>query len=114
MQPKEGIWLKSFIKEIIGGQLEPLMILGDNQGAIALAKDNKFHARTKHIGLRYHFIREAVEDGKVKMEYIPTADNVADIFTKVLPRTKFDKFVGKLGLVMMKELCWRPRIQDNW
>ena len=55
----------------------------DNQGAIALAKDNKFHSQMKHIDLRYHFIREAVDDGKIKMEYIPIIKNIADIFTKI-------------------------------
>ena len=70
----------------------------DNQGAIALAKDNKYHARTKHIDLRYHFIREAVEDKKIFVKYIPTEDNVADIFTKPLARLKFEDFVSKLGL----------------
>ena len=63
-----------------------------------LAKDNKFHARTKHIDLRYHFIREAVEDGKTQVKYIPTDDNVSDIFTKPLLRPKFTKFVESLGL----------------
>ena len=70
----------------------------DNQGAIALSKDNKFHARTKHIDLRYHFIREAVEDGKINVKYVPTNDNVSDIFTKALPRPKFQQMVELLGL----------------
>ena len=100
---KEGIWLKSFISEITGKAIGPLTISGDNQKAIALAKDNKFHARMKHIDLRYHFIREAVEDGKVKMEYIPTADNVADIFMKALPKPRFQQFVASLGLAMMDD-----------
>jgi hypothetical protein len=94
---KKGIWLRSFVKEIRGEQ-GALTISCDNQGAIALAKDNKFHARTKHIDLRYHFIREAVEDGKIEVKYVPTDDNVSDIFTKPLPRPKFAKFVEMLGL----------------
>ena len=76
----------------------PLNINCDNQGAIALAKDNKFHARTKHIDIRYHFIREAVEDGKILVKYIPTDDNTADIFTKPLAKQKFRHFVELLGL----------------
>ena len=55
---KEGIWPKSFVREIIGGEAGALMVMADNQEAISLAKDNKFHARTKHIDQRYHFVRE--------------------------------------------------------
>ena len=70
----------------------------DNQGAIALSKDNKFHARTKHIDIRYHYIREVVEAGKVQMVYVPTSDNIVDIFTKALARPLFEKFRDMLGL----------------
>ena len=101
---KEAIWLQSFISEIRGNKKDPLTILCDNQGAIALAKDNKFHARTKHIDLRYHFVREAVEDGKIKVAYIPTDENVSDIFTKPLAKPKFQKFVELLGLKQEGEL----------
>ena len=73
--------------------------MGDNQGAIALVKDNKFHSRMKHIDLRYHFIREAVEDGKIS---IPTSDNITDIFTKPLVKPKFKELVELLGLREMK------------
>ena len=78
---------------------------------LSLAKDNKFHARTKHIDLRYHFIHEVVKDGKIQVKYIPTDDNVSDIFTKPLPRPKFTKFVELLGLrrsddTKAKHRCW--------
>jgi hypothetical protein len=99
---KEAIWLRSFVSEIRGENEKPLTISCDNQGAIALAKDNKYHARTKHIDLRYHFIREAVEDGKIKVQYIPTDDNISDVFTKALPRPKFQRMVEMLGLLKLK------------
>jgi Reverse transcriptase (RNA-dependent DNA polymerase) len=70
---KKPMWLRTFVNEVREGQKQPLTVMGDNQGAIALAKDNKLHSRTKHIGLKYHFICEAVEDGKIEMEYIPTS-----------------------------------------
>jgi hypothetical protein len=95
---KEAMWLRSFVSEIQGKEKETLSINCDNQGAIALAKDNKYHARTKHIDLRYHFIREAIEDGKIKVKYIPTDENVSDIFTKALAKPKFQRFVEMLGL----------------
>jgi hypothetical protein len=95
---KEAIWLQSFISEVQGTGKKKLTISCDNQGAIALSKDNKFHSRTKHIDLRYHFICEAVKDGKIKVNYIPTDNNVSDIFTKPLPKPKFQRFVELLGL----------------
>ena len=100
---KEAIWLRNFVSEIQGKSNGPLTMNCDNQGSIALAKDNKFHSRTKHIDLRYHFIREAVEDKKIYVKYIPTADNVADIFTKALAKPKFLSFVEKLGLRALRE-----------
>ena len=92
------LWLRSFVDKIRGPLGEPIGIKCNNQGAIALVKDNKFHSRTKHIDLRYHFIREAVEDNKIKMEYVPTDENDADIFTKALARPRFVRFVERLGL----------------
>ena len=68
-----------------------------------LSKDNKFHSRTKHINLRYHFIREAIDEGKINVEYIPTAKNVADVFMKALAKPKFEVFVEMLGLGRIKE-----------
>jgi hypothetical protein len=58
---------------------------------------------SKHIDLHYHFIREAVQEKKVKMVYILTADNIANIFKKALTKPKFTQFIGMLGLVMIKE-----------
>ena len=96
---KEALWIRTFIGEFRRGfSSDPIPINCDNQGAIALAKDNKFHARTKHIDIRYHFIREAVEDHKIELKYIPTNDNVADTFTKALAKGKFRLFAGLLGL----------------
>ena len=70
----------------------------DNQGAIVLVKDNKFHSCIKHINLQYHFIQEAVEDNKISISYIPTDENLSDILTKTLVRLKFEQFVEALGL----------------
>ena len=90
---KEALWLRSFLGEVRGTGGGPMTINCDNQGAIALAKDNKFHSRTKHIDLRFHFIREAVQDEKIAVSYIPTDENVSDVLTKVLARPKFQRFV---------------------
>ena len=59
---KEALWLRTFLSELRGTPNGPMTINCDNQGAIALSKDNKFHARTKHIDICYHFIRECVAE----------------------------------------------------
>ena len=58
-----------------------------------------FHDRSKHIEIRYHFIRDQVQRGAVQLQYIPTDDQVADILTKALPRGKHVFFRDKMGLV---------------
>ena len=68
-----------------------------------LSKDNKLHQHTKHIDIGYHFICEAVEDGQIRMNYIPTDQNPTDIFTKPLSKTKFHGFVVGLGLKAWRE-----------
>ena len=89
---KEALWLWSFVNEMRGEKDEPLRLNCYNQGAIALAKDNKFHSQTKHIDLQFHFT----------ITYVPTEENMADIFTKALARPKFKGFVERLGLREVK------------
>ena len=86
---KEGIWLQTFVAEILRSEPTVMKVNCDNQGVIALVKDNKFHSCMKHINLQYHFIWEAVEDNKITISYIPTDQNVSDILTKALVRPKF-------------------------
>ena len=95
---KEAIWLQTFVNEVTGIDVKPLTVSGDNQRVLALARDNKFHSRTKHINLQYHFIHEAVKEGKIEVTYVPTEDNVMDIFMKSLAKLKFTQFVAMLGL----------------
>ena len=95
---KEVLWLHSFLQELHSAPDDPLILNCDNQGAIALAKDNKFHVCTKHIDVHYHFIYETVEDRKVTVQYIPTGDNISDIFTKPLTKAKFQELAELLRL----------------
>ena len=68
------------------------MIFEDNQGAIALSKNAVNHQRSKHIDIRYHFIRTQVNNGAVMIRYCPSADMIADVMTKPPTRAKLDKF----------------------
>jgi hypothetical protein len=99
---REGLWIRSFIAEINNKPPTTIVLNSDNTGAMDMAKDPKFHSRTKHIDIRYHFIREVIADEKIQLEYIPGEENTADIFTKPLARPKFEQFVGELGLQVMK------------
>ena len=91
------------LSEIRDAPRETMELSSDNQGVIALSKDNKLHQRTKHINIHYHFICEAVEDGQIRMNYISTDQNPADIFTKPLSKMKFHGFVAGLGLKPWRE-----------
>lgn len=95
---KEVLWLRAFLSKLKIAVSDPITLYCDNQSAIALTKDNKFHAHMKHIDIRYHFICEAVEFKKIALHYIPTEDNITDIFTKPLSCYKLEYFVKLLGL----------------
>ena len=97
---KEALWLRQLILQLFGIILDATTLFSDNQSAIALTKEHQYHARTKHIDVRFHFIRWIVEEGKVRLVYCPTEEMVADILTKALPSTKVKHFARELGLVL--------------
>ncbi len=76
-----------------------MTLLGDNQGTLALVINPAFHAQMKHIRVHQHFIRECIYDNNVDLEYIPMADQVADVLTKGLSTTKHKKFTKEMGVV---------------
>ena len=84
-------------KEVIGRssrecQQTPTTTLTDNQSVMAVARNPVFHARTKHIEVYYHYIRERLHVGEITLAYCPTHDNIAYLFTNTLPREKFEAF----------------------
>jgi hypothetical protein len=95
---KESIWIQSFLKELGRNVKNSDAIMEDNQGAIALAHNPEYHARTKHIDVQYHFVRECVEMGKIKLVYCPTEDMVADALTKPLTKERFWTLIARMGL----------------
>ena len=64
----------------------PISVRFDNTSAINISKNMIMHSRTKHIAIRYHFLKEKVAKGEVKLEFVPTSEQVVDIFTKPLPK----------------------------
>jgi hypothetical protein len=96
---KEALWLRSLLSQLFEINSEPVTLFSDNQSAIALTKDHQYHARTKHIDIRFHFIRWIVENGSLRLVYSPTNEMVADTLTKALPSPKVKHFAAELGLV---------------
>ena len=76
--------------------VQPVKLFADNQGAIALAKNPVHHQRTKHIDIRYHFIREVINNKSVDVQFISTHGNLADVFTKAISRIRAEKIVNNL------------------
>ena len=91
---KEAIWLHKLLDKLyfIYPISLPTTLHCDNQGAIELLKDSKFHAHMKHIDIHFHFICQTVMQGHIAIQYCPTNNMVADIFTKSLAHVKFQKF----------------------
>ncbi|GJR95646.1 hypothetical protein Tco_0267820 [Tanacetum coccineum] len=84
---KELLWLKRFLQEL-GFKQQRYAVLCDNQSTIHLAKNSMFHKRTKHIDIRYHWIRDAIEDGMFELNKVHTDDNASDMLTKAVAREK--------------------------
>ena len=77
-------------------QLGPTRLLVDSTAAIAIASKPGLNSKTKHIALRYHFIRQLIADGVIAVEKVSTLDNVADILTKAVDRVTFERLVPRL------------------
>ena len=78
---------------------DPTPLCLDNQGSIFLSVNPVIDRRTKHIEIRYHFIREQVEMGSVEIYYVASEDQLADSLTKNVPYSIQAKFVEEIGLV---------------
>ena len=86
---KELVWIKTFFKEL-GMQQDEYVVYCDSQSAIDLSKNATYHSRTKHIEVRYHWIRDATEEKRFKLKKIHTDKNAADMMTKVIPKQKME------------------------
>ena len=95
---KELIWLKGLYAELCGVNSYTNLYC-DSQSAIYLTKDQMFHERTKYIDIKYHFVRDVIEEGELKVCKISTHDNPADMLTMLAPVAKFELCSSLVGLI---------------
>jgi hypothetical protein len=97
---KQVLWHQLLFRELSINQSETSIIYSDNQAAIAIAHHPKFHARMKHIDITLHFLCDHIEKKELKMTYVNTHDNLANIFTKGLPRTLHKDLTKWIGILL--------------
>lgn len=96
---KELTWLIPIIRDFencVDTKLGDPSVYCDNQATIMFTRNNVENSRSKHIDLRYHFVREKLEEGLFSLRYVTTKENLADIFTKILPRVQFQYLLSRI------------------
>ena len=94
---------------------EAVILLEDNQSTISMMKNPKFHGRSKHVSIKYHFIRDQVSKGIVELKYCPTKEMVADMMTKGLPKEQFTKSCDLwLELLLFKDSILTTSEEECW
>ena len=94
----QAVWFRRMMQELGHEATEGTTILCDNTSTIKLSKNQVFHGRCKHIGVRFHFLRELVNNGEISLKHCGSQEQVADIFTKPLRREVFEKLRSELGI----------------
>ena len=94
----QAIWLRRILEDIGKKQEKATEIFCDNKSAIAMAKNPVYHSRTRHIAIKHHFIREAIEEGEIELNFCRSEEQIADILTKALPKDKFQILREALGV----------------
>ena len=100
----QAIWLRFVLDDFGEMQAEATTLFCDNMSAISMAKNPIFHQRTRHINRKYHFIREALQEGVINMKFCRSEEQLADIFTKALPKDRFKQLRSNLGVKPVSSL----------
>ncbi|TLX70168.1 DDE-type integrase/transposase/recombinase [Labilibacter sediminis] len=92
------LWIQSQLLDY-GYKMKKIPIYCDSTSAISICHNPVQHSKTKHIDLRYHFIKDHVQEGNIEIHFIPTAEQLADVFTKALHETTFNRMLTGLGMM---------------
>nr|GEX09862.1 hypothetical protein [Tanacetum cinerariifolium] len=107
------LWMRSQLTDY-GFDFNKIPLYCDNRSAIALCCNNVQHSRSKHIDIRHHFIREQVERDVVELYFMTTDYQLADIFTKTLPRQRFEFILSRLGMKSMSPTILKHLQEEEW
>jgi hypothetical protein len=95
----EAVWLRKLLADLFRHVLDSIVIHVDNQSCLKLSENPLFHDKSKHIDIKYHYIREMMQRKVVLVQYLPTDEQVIDVLMKPLTRMKFEYFRDRLGVV---------------
>jgi len=109
---KEMIWLQHLLGDLGMPKYAPRTLFCDNQGAISLAKNPTHHAKTKHVDVQLHFIRDHVEKGTINVEYCPTENMLADLMTKGPPHERHKRLLGLMGVGTCEQTTTPSPVED--
>lgn len=98
----QAIWLRKILQDLCLKQQESTQIFVDNQAAISISSNPTFHGKTKHFKIKFYFLREIQKEGEVSLIYCRSEDQIADVFTKALPRIRFEELKVKMGVFSFK------------
>ena len=93
------LWMKQTLQDLQVQFSEPISVFCDNTSSINISKNHVMHPKTKHIPIKYHFVREQVAEKNIKLEYVGTKEQIVDIFTKPLPCEAFEYLHQKLWIL---------------
>ena len=97
------MWLRNILSEIGFEQEEGTVMFCDNSSTIKLSKNSVLHGRSKHIHVRFHYLRELVNDGVIQLDYCGTQDQISDIMTKAVKLDVFEKLRSRMGVCLKEE-----------
>jgi hypothetical protein len=97
------VWFKQLLAGMKVEIKDLVVIFCDNTNAINISNNLLMHTKTKNIAIKYHFLRELVQDKEVRLEYVNTKEKTADIFTKPLPKDAFLYLRGMLGVIPLSK-----------